>query len=105
MDQNGNKELSIRGKSQWPNMFILPREIRDAIPHYGARALVFDSVRGSTGPMRFDPSPRAQVQFIVHETGKLKVEFTLFMDLDSTTTRALGQFLIDLADRAEAQEN
>ena len=103
MDLTRNPGLSIRGNSRWPNMFILPKEIRDAIPSYGARALVFDAVRGSTGAYRSDLGSRASVQFIVHETGKLDGEFTLFMDLDSATTRALGQFLIDLADRVEAQ--
>jgi hypothetical protein len=51
------------------------------------------------------PGSRAQVQFIVHETGKLTGEFVLSVDLDSTTTRALGQFLIDLADRSESRNN
>ena len=66
---------------------------------------MFDSIRGWTGAIPFAPGTRAQVQLIVHETGKLKGEFALSMDLDATTTRALGQFLIDLADRAEKQKS
>jgi len=116
MDLTKRLGLSIRGKSPWPNMFIFPKELRDTIPHYGARALVFDCVYGSTnnfpaklsglvGEIPFDLGPRAQLQFIVHETGKLDGKFALWMDLDSMTTRALGQFLVDLANRTEAQES
>ena len=104
MDDTQETGISIRGNSQWPNMFILPNELRNAIPHYGARVLVFDSVRGSTVANPFHPGSRAQVQFIVHETGNLHGEFPLSIDLDSKTTRALGQFLIDLAARAEAKK-
>ena len=105
MDLTIGSGVSIRGKSRWPNMFYFPKELRDAIPHYGTRALVFDSVRGSTGEHPFTQGARAQVQFIVHETGKLTGEFALLVDLDSTTARALGQFLIDLAERAETQKH
>ena len=33
--------------ASWPNMFIFPRELREMIPGYGARALVVDEVDGS----------------------------------------------------------
>jgi hypothetical protein len=75
---------------------------------------VFDCVHGSTnnfpatlsgfsGTMLADSCSRAQVQLIVHETGKLDGRFALLMDLDATAARSLGQFLLDLADRADAQ--
>jgi hypothetical protein len=113
MDFTPSPRLAIRGKSRWPNMIVFPRELRDAIPDYGARALVFDSVGGSharspvtlsgmIGEMVVDAGLRARLQFLVHETGKLDGKFTLLVDLDRETTRALGQFLIELADRAEA---
>ena len=43
-------------------------------------------------------------ELLVHETGKLDGKFALIADLDTETTRALGQFLIDLADSAEARQ-
>jgi len=115
MDLTKPPNLALRGKTAWPNLFVFPKELRDAIPEYGHRALVFDAVSGSTGnlpaeisgltgAMPFEITPRAQAQFLVHETGKLDGKFVLWVDLDSTTMRALGQFLIELADRAEAQQ-
>jgi hypothetical protein len=47
--------------------------------------------------------PRAQLQMLVHETGKLDGKFTLLVDLDAETTRALGKFLVELADEAEGR--
>ena len=115
MDLTKPRSLALRGRAAWPNLFVFPKELRDAIPDYGARALVFDAVSGSTnnlpaeisglaGAMPFEVGPRAQAQFLVHESGKLDGKFVLWADLDSTTMRALGKFLIELADRAEAQQ-
>jgi hypothetical protein len=56
-------------------------------------------------PALLDPEPRANLHFLVYETGKLDGKFTLLVDLDSTTTRALGQFLIELADQTDAHKN
>jgi hypothetical protein len=106
----------IRSKSHWPNMIVFPKELRDAIPEYGSRALVFDSVSeshpsapvpvsGMTDTAMFDMGARAQIQLLVHETGNLKGKFTLIADLDTETTRALGRFLIDLADRADTRHS
>jgi hypothetical protein len=88
---------------------VFPKELRDVIPDYGSRALVFDQVRGSRsnapvslsgmiGAAQFDFGARAQIRFLVHETGKLNGQFTLLLDMDSETTRALGRFLVELAD-------
>ena len=115
MDPTNSPSLTARGRAAWPNLFVFPKELRDAIPEYGARALAFDGVSGSTGNLpaqlsglagatQFEIGPRAQAQFLVHESGKLDGRFTLWVDLDSTTMRALGQFLLELADRAEAQQ-
>ncbi len=112
MDLTKPPNLALSGKTPWPNLFVFPKELRDAIPEYGPRALMFDAVSGSTGnlpseisglsgTLPFEIKPRAQAQFLVHETGKLDGKFVLWMDLDSATMRALGQFLIDLANRAE----
>ncbi len=84
-------------------------------PAYGDRALVFDAVSGTTdnipaqlaglqGTTAWESSPRAQARFLVHETGKLNGKYVISVDLDSATMRALGQFLVELADRAEAEQ-
>ena len=105
-------KVPIRSNSDWPNTITFPKELRDAIPHYGARALVFDAISGS----HYDGAPfsallgrpykgrraRASLQLLVHETGKLDGKFNLHVDLDAETTRALGKFLMDLADKAES---
>lgn len=113
MDLTKPPGLALRGTEKWPNLFFFPKELRRAIPEHSDRALLFDAVTGSTrnlpveiaglaGAPRFDGSPRAQAHFLVHETGKLDGKFVLSMDLDAATMRALGRFLIDLADRSEA---
>ena len=111
---NPAEALAVRGKFKFPNLMIFPRELREAIPpEYDSRALVFDSVSGSKG---VSPTPvggmagehtvdwgkRTRVEFLVHETGKLDGKFTIAADLDAATARALGQFLIDLANASEA---
>ena len=105
----------VHSKSEWPNTITFPKELRNAIPDYAPRALVFDSVSGT----HYDGSKfsrllgvpwrgngaRARLTFVVHETGKLTGQFHLLLDMDTETTRALGQYLLDLADRAEASPN
>src|SRR5262245_46191006 len=109
MDLTNTPRLALNGPSSYPNLFVFPKELRDAIPEYGPRALVFDEVSGATGnlpaaiaglrgAMPFDIAPRAQAQFVVHESGKLNGRFLVSMDLDSTTMRALGEFLLELAE-------
>lgn len=103
--------LPIQARSAWPNTITFPKELRDAIPDYGPRALVFDSVDGAPydgnaisaliGRYRAN-SARTRLKFLVHETGKLNGEFNLLLDMDAETTRALGKYLIELADRADA---
>jgi hypothetical protein len=102
----------FRGQSQWPNTIVFPKELRDAIPVYGSRALIFDAVTGTphTSPVavsgmigeeQYDFGPRAQAELTVHESGKLEGVYTLLVDLDSVTMRVLGEFFVDLANRAE----
>ena len=104
----------IQNRPRWPNTIAFPKELRDAIPTYCSRALVFDSVSGSHydgtqfAVMMGRAVPdgkmaRTQVQMLVHETGKLDGQFTLQVDMDAETTRALGKFLMELADQAEAK--
>lgn len=108
MDLTKPSGLALRrDDSRWPNTFIFPAELRDAIPDYCPRALLFDRVHGFANPLPVpwmpEFGPRAQTQFLVHETGSLEGKYVITMDLDSVTMRALGQFLVDLADQAEAR--
>ena len=106
--------VAERGDSHWPNIFIFPKELREAIPEYGARALVFDDVSGAprswpaavsgfAGAVPGDDRPRAQVRFLVHETGAFDGKFPLLLDIDTRTLRALGRFFVELADQADAE--
>jgi hypothetical protein len=76
-------ELTIPHRSHWPNTIVFPKELRDAIPPYGSRALVFDSVTGLTNAAPIIPipgcGPRARAKLLVHETGRLTGEFELRM--------------------------
>lgn len=104
-----------RANTEWPNTITFPKELRDAIPDYAPRALVFDSVSGAhydgsqfsrlLGVPYRGNGARTRLKLLVHETGKLKGQFDLLVDLDTETTRALGQYLIDLANQAEAARN
>lgn len=82
MDLIPSEGFAIQSKSRWPNTIVFPKELRDAIPEYGSRALVFDSVSGSRskapvsisgmiGEAQVDFGTRTQIRFLVHETGKL----------------------------------
>jgi hypothetical protein len=113
MELTPSRGLPLRTLSRWPNTITFPKELKAAIPDYGPRVLVFDSVSGShydgtsLASMMGRPAAdslvaRARLELLVHETGKLDGRFNLHVDLDATTTRALGQFLVELADRAEA---
>jgi hypothetical protein len=107
--------VPVRSRSPWPNTITFPKELRDAIPEYGPRALVFDSISGShydgaafsalLGRPPAQPSARTKLNLLVHETGKLNGMFELYVDLDVETARALGKFLVDLADQAESTRN
>jgi hypothetical protein len=112
MDLIPSQGFAIQNRSRWPNTIVLPKELRDVIPDYGSRALIFDSVSGSAsnapvsmsgmiGAAQFDFGARTQIRFLVHETGKLDGQFTLLVDMDSETTRALGRFLVELAAQAD----
>ena len=103
--------LAIAKKSTWPNTITFPKELKSAIPDYAPRVLVFDSVSGKhydgtsiasmMGRVPDSRVARTQIQLLVHETGKLDGKFNLVVDLDAETTRALGQFMIDLANQSE----
>jgi hypothetical protein len=104
-----------RPGKQIGNTIVFPKELRDAIPTHSARVLEFDRVTGAVNrswvqaspewlralgypPMR----PRAQINLLAHETGQLTGQFEIGIDLDADTMRALGEFLVQLADQAIA---
>jgi hypothetical protein len=101
-----------KSNTPWPNTITFPTELRDAIPHYAPRALVFDSVSGAhydgnqisalIGRYRVEGA-RTCLKLQVHETGRLNGEFELLVDMDVETTRALGKYLMDLADQAQTR--
>ena len=93
---------SARRDARWPNVFIFPKELRDLIPDHGARALVVDEVQGvpALGIVDAEAALRIRLQFIVHETGKLQGRLPVYLDLDAATMRALGKFMIGLADQS-----
>ncbi|MEZ5355586.1 MAG: hypothetical protein R2762_23365 [Bryobacteraceae bacterium] len=114
MDLTKPAGVTLGGGRRWPNLFRFPRALRDAIPDYGDRVLAFDAVSGSTsnfpaeisglgGVPLLESTPRAQAHFLVHETGNLDGKYVISADLDAVTMRALGRFLVELADRAESQ--
>ena len=104
----------VQPRRRLPNTIVFPKELRDAIPAHSPRALEFDRVSATTQRSWIDFShewrtaggfdlsvPRAQLSLLAHETGKLDGQFEIGLDLDVKTLRALGEFFVQLADRAE----
>ena len=94
---NGAKELDF-SKSK--------RELRDAIPDlptYVGRVLQLDSMSvQATNNNQF--GPRVHLKLVVKETGKLTGEFTVRVDLEVESARALAATLTQLAELAEKLE-
>jgi hypothetical protein len=85
------------------NTMSFPRELRDAIPDlptYVGRVLQLDSMSAQpTNTNLF--GPRVHLKLVVKETGKLSGEFTVKVDLEVESARALAATLTQLADQAE----
>src|SRR5215831_113017 len=88
------------------NHMAFPRELRDAIPDlptYVGRVLELDSMSAQpTNTNMF--GPRVHLKLVVKETGKLHGEFTVRVDLETESARALAATLTQLADQAEKME-
>jgi hypothetical protein len=88
------------------NTMAFPRELRDAIPDlptYVGRVLELDSMSAQpTNTHLF--GPRVHLKLVVKETGKLTGEFTVRVDLEVESARALAATLTQLADQAEKLE-
>ncbi len=80
-----------------------PRELREAIPDlptYVGRVLELDSM--SAQPTHTNLfGPRVHLKLVVKETGKLHGEFTVGVDLETESARALAATLAQLADQAD----
>ena len=105
----GMDEQALQPSRPVPNTISFPRDLRHAIPEYGDRLLVFDRVSAVTNQSWAQRAgwptgtARAQLSLLAHETGKLDGQFDIGLDLDAKTLRALGEFLIQVADQAEAE--
>ena len=86
-----------------PNRIFFPRNLRDAIPDLPTcigRDLVLDSMQGR--PTRTPWfGKRVQLNLVAKETGKLKGEFVVQIDVAPEAARALAETLMRLADQAE----
>jgi hypothetical protein len=85
------------------NTISFPRELREAIPDLPTclgRVLKVDAVNGDASNSRLF-GPRVNLRVVVKETGKLKGEFVLRLDLEPEAARALAETLTQLAERAD----
>ncbi|HEY1342783.1 MAG TPA: hypothetical protein VGF59_35010 [Bryobacteraceae bacterium] len=97
-------DVPARGRYGSRNTMTFPRELREAIPDlptYVGRVLDLDSMHGEAVDTFPLAGKRVAVVFVVKETGKLEGEFKVRVDLQPEAARALGQTLIQLADKAE----
>ncbi len=85
------------------NTMGFPRALRDAIPDLPTcvgRILNVDAINGdASNTVLF--GPRVNLKLVVNETGKLKGEFVIRLDLEAEAARSLAGTLAELADRAE----
>ncbi|MBZ5624293.1 MAG: hypothetical protein LAQ69_37190 [Acidobacteriia bacterium] len=88
------------------NTMAFPRELREAIPDlptYVGRVLELDSMSARPSNNHLFGA-RVHLSLVVKETGKLKGEFTVRVDLEAESARALAATLTQLADQAEKLE-
>ena len=82
-----------------------PRALREAIPDLPTSIgrvlnLKIDSMNGhATNTTLFGPGVHLKV--VVKETGRLKGQFVIRMDLEPTAARTLAETLLTLADQAD----
>ena len=85
------------------NTIGLPRELREAIPDLPTcigRVLKVDAINGDASNTQLFGA-RVNLKLVVKETGKLKGEFVIRLDLAPDAARALAATLTELAERAE----
>ena len=82
------------------NTITFPKTLRDAIPDLptcAGRVLKLDSINGDASNSAF--GPRVHLSVVAKETGKLKGEFTVRIDLEPGAALALAETLTRLAAR------
>jgi len=85
------------------NTMTFPRELRAAIPDLPTcmgRVLQLDSMNGQVSSSRLFGT-RVHLKLVVKETGKLKGEFVVRVDLEAEAARALAATLQQLAEQVE----
>ena len=85
------------------NTMGFPRELREAIPDLPTcvgRVLKVDAINGDASNTHW-LGPRVNLKLVVKETGKLKGEFVIRLDLEPQAARTLAETLTQLAERAE----
>lgn len=104
-----SKEVSRKGQPArrrhlaLGNTMSFPRALRDAIPDLptcAGRVLQVDAIHGDASHTRLC-GPRVNLKLVVKETGRLKGEFVIRLDLDPEAARGLADTLRQLSDRAE----
>lgn len=99
-------ETPVRRRRGWlppTNTMSFPRELRDAIPDLPTcvgRVLLLDSTTGAATNNRLF-GPMVRLKLVVKETGKLKGQFVVGMELQPEAARALAETLARLADEVE----
>lgn len=89
------------------NTMSFPRALRDAIPDlptYVGRVLEIDSVSGKVSSWaHLSPlfTTKVQLKLVVKETGKLKGQFAVLIDLEPDAARQLAATLTHLSEEAE----
>jgi hypothetical protein len=98
--QNSNPARRLERR----NYMAFPRELREAIPDlHAGRALELDSIHGqSSNTLLF--GPLVQLKLLVKETGKLRGQFIVRMDLQPDAARKLATELNNLADVADRSQ-
>jgi hypothetical protein len=82
------------------NHMTFPSQLREAIPAppMGGRVLQLAGLTGGLTPSLFGSN--VSLKLLVKETGKLKGQYTILMDLQPEAARALAETLTQLADQA-----
>ena len=78
-----------------------PRELREAIPDLPTcvgRVLELASVSGSASETALF-GPRVHLKLGLRETGKLRGQFTVRLDLEAEAARGLGETILRMAER------
>ena len=80
-----------------------PRELRDAIPDLPTcvgRVLELSSISGATSAQ---PAlrPAGEPQLGVRETGKLRGQFTVRLDLEAEAAKGLGETILRLTEQLD----